>query len=182
MPISKAKWMLYPANWTELSESVRRRAGGKCEVCDHAGGEWGYRTADKVWHPVDRARLAHRGAPPFMLAIAPGKLVKVVEVKLTVAHRDCDPSNNAPDNLACWCDYCHLTHDGARANKLRHAEAVKRRAEYRATLAAGDLFDARPPSKAAKRRRRQATSSGKARRGGRRTVSTSGTEGASAPL
>lgn len=155
MPISKEKWKQYPADWPAISAAAKERAGWKCEACGLTAGEWGYRTATKEWVSVDRAKLEAEGKrPPFWLALAPGKLVKVVDVKLTTAHRDHTPANCDPANLVCWCDYHHLTHDGARANRLRKAEAQQRRSAVRATLAVGDLFDD-PPKRTKQPRRRR---------------------------
>lgn len=56
-------------------------------------------------------------------------------VVLTVAHLDHVPENCGDDNLRHWCQRCHNTYDAPK----RAAGVAERR---KATLAAGDLFEA----------------------------------------
>ena len=54
-------------------------------------------------------------------------------VVLATCHRDHDPMNNDPANLAALCQRCHILHDNAE--HLR-----RRRLTYLARRAIGDLF------------------------------------------
>jgi 5-methylcytosine-specific restriction endonuclease McrA len=95
MPIRPENRHRYPANWRELSLQIRRdRAGWVCEA-PGCGAQQGKP------HPVT------------------GSLVV-----LTVAHVDQQPENNAPTNLAAWCQRCHLNHD--RPHNVRQAKRTRR--------------------------------------------------------
>ena len=49
------------------------------------------------------------------------------------AHRDHDPTNNRPGNLAALCQRCHLLHDRAEHRRRRWLGLFRRKA-------LGDLF------------------------------------------
>ena len=55
---------------------------------------------------------------------------RMVDIILTVAHIDHDPTNNAPDNRKALCQQCHLRHD------VEHHRQTRRKKK-----AIGDLFD-----------------------------------------
>lgn len=91
-PIRPEMRALYPANWDEISLSIRRdRAGWRCECV----GECGRGTH------AGRCPNVH-GQPAY------GSGSKVV---LTTAHRDHDPPNVDPANLFAACQGCHLHYD-----------------------------------------------------------------------
>ena len=55
---------------------------------------------------------------------------RMVDIVLTIAHLDHDPSNNDPDNLRALCQQCHNRHD------VEH-----RRQSRRSRKAVRDLFE-----------------------------------------
>lgn len=96
MPMDRSK---YPANWNDISWSVRNAAGWRCEGSPK--------------YPDCRAE--HRQPHPETGS----------EVILTVAHLDHNTWNNDPANLRAWCQRCHLAHDQeihALHRKLHAAE------------------------------------------------------------
>ncbi|MFB7845482.1 hypothetical protein ACFC34_00400 [Streptomyces sp. NPDC056053] len=114
MPIRPENRNRYPANWPEISASIRfGRANRRCECMGECG------------------RGTHDGRCPNMhggLAYGTGS-----RVILTVAHLDHTPENCAPENLRAMCQGCHLHYD---KDHHRETAAATRRA---AVEAAGQL-------------------------------------------
>lgn len=48
MPIKKERRSLYPDNWKKISLEVRRKARGRCEICDALNGKPHPITGSKV--------------------------------------------------------------------------------------------------------------------------------------
>lgn len=57
--------------------------------------------------------------------------------RLQVAHRNHDPSDRSPSNLAVWCSACHMLHDRYQHAERRAADRVYR--EQLEAEAAGQL-------------------------------------------
>lgn len=108
MPITTDKAALYPADWFEITQEVKLRAGWCCEGspaypdCRRAHGE-----------PIDPARPTKR-------------------VVLTVGHLNHNPADNGSvgkrDNLKAWCQRCHVTYDSelhALSSLTRKARALR---------------------------------------------------------
>lgn len=51
MPIKPENKSLYPSNWPEIRETIRARAGDKCEECHIRNHSVGYRDEDGCFHP-----------------------------------------------------------------------------------------------------------------------------------
>lgn len=97
IPIAARKRREYPADWPELSRTIRfRRAGGLCEFC----------------------RMARHGEVHPLT----GSLVI-----LTVAHLDHDHRRGDPNDLAAMCQRCHNIYDGPlrRRNAARTRRAKR---------------------------------------------------------
>ncbi|MHC0430920.1 hypothetical protein ACX6XY_12110 [Streptomyces sp. O3] len=91
MPIRPENRDRYPANWPEISEAIKNRAGWQCE-CE---GECG--------------RGSHTGrCPNRHRQPAYGTGSRVI---LTTAHLDHTPEHCEPDNLRAMCQGCHLHYD-----------------------------------------------------------------------
>lgn len=104
MPIKPENRRRYPADWRRIAESIRERAGDRCE------GSPAYpdcRAVNGQPHPVTGSRVV-----------------------LTVAHLDHRPESCEPSNLRAWCQRCHLTYD---AQHHAQEAAVTRRARVRVT-------------------------------------------------
>ena len=85
MPIRPENKARYPKDWKRIADSIRERAGQKCE------GSPAYpdcRAANGQPHPVTGSRVV-----------------------LTVAHLDHTPEHCEPENLKAMCQRCHLTYD-----------------------------------------------------------------------
>lgn len=109
-PISPARRHLYPANWPEISNRVRRDADWRCMECDVPHLQLGYRYPKRggEWRPVDdRASAAVNQCLEDLRGPA-GRLTRII---ITVHHVDGDPTNNATDNLRALCQRCHLRAD-----------------------------------------------------------------------
>jgi hypothetical protein len=122
MPIRESQRGLYPANWPEISLSIREdRAGWRCEC----SGECGHRHAG-------RCEAAQYDPHP----------VTGSQVILTVAHLDHTPENCDPANLRAMCQRCHLAYDAD------HHAATRAAAQRQAQEDAGQLlldFEAAAP-------------------------------------
>ena len=60
-------------------------------------------------------------------------MIRSTRVFLATAHRNHDTSDNAPGNLAAWCQRCHILHDRDEHRRRRRLTFLRRRA-------LGDLF------------------------------------------
>lgn len=102
MPIKPENKRRYPPNWKEIRAAILARAGHRCE--------------GSPAHPDCRVEN-------YALHPETGSLVV-----LTIAHLDHQPENNAPENLAAWCQRCHLQYDAdhhrINAWKTRRARSL----------------------------------------------------------
>lgn len=96
MPIRPENKDRYPADWDEISLDVRKAAGWRC-VCL---GEC--RRPALHLDPVDGRCRNRQGQPAY------GTRSRVV---LTVGHRNHLPEDCRLENLAAWCQGCHLHYD-----------------------------------------------------------------------
>lgn len=134
MPIRPENRNRYPKNWKAIADSIRARAGNRCEGspdfpdCRVQNGAVGYRESGRwiqLGASVDEAGLA------IDAAVEDG--FKVVRIVLTVAHLDHQPENCSPENLRAWCQRCHLHYD-------RHHHAQTRASTSRTGKATADMF------------------------------------------
>ncbi len=136
MPIRPELQSLYPLNWKAISARIRfERANGRCEGCGKPHGQSVRYLADGRWSDAVLGSWRNRvGGPadwPRLDDLAAGRTMRVI---LAAAHLDHDPRRNTDDNLAAWCQICHLHHD-----RERHRE--QRRITYRMRWAVGDLLE-----------------------------------------
>jgi hypothetical protein len=61
-------------------------------------------------------------APEVLRLIAAGEL-RQIRVKVGVAHINQTAGDDRDENLAAWCDWCHLAHD--RPEHLIHARVTR---------------------------------------------------------
>lgn len=102
MPIKPELRKLYPKNWKEIREKILARADNKCEFCGVPNYTW----------------------RPCLCSTSPSDAVQVI---LTIAHLDHDPTNNDPNNLRALCQRCHNRYDAKhRAVNRSHTAAIKR--------------------------------------------------------
>lgn len=116
-PISATRKALYPANWDQISRHVRAEALWRCEECEVADREVGYRWPDTggEFRAVD---AKHSVAVFQCLKDLRGPNATFTRIVLTVHHIDGDPTNNERNNLVALCQRCHLQAD-ARLRKQR---------------------------------------------------------------
>ena len=136
MPIRPELRALYPYNWKAISARVRfERAQGRCESCGKPHGERVRYLTDGRWCDSEQGTWRDRAgglAPwPRLDELISGRSMRVI---LAAAHVDHDPRHNAYENLAAWCQLCHLRHD-----RKRHLE--QRRITYRMRWAIGDFWE-----------------------------------------
>lgn len=121
MPIRAEMKALYPKNWKEIRASILERADNACE-CD---GQCGHRHPMLVCCAPNRSHVTwfESGEEtkwlPFNFAQYDTRGVRepIVEIVLTIAHLDHDPTNNDPSNLRAMCQRCHLRYDSKEHQK-----------------------------------------------------------------
>ena len=107
MPIRKEELARYPADWKQISLSIKERAGWRCECEGECAG-----LGHQAWSLNNRqARCPnlHGQASEFTGA----------KVVLTTAHLDHVPEHCQPENLKSYCNACHLNYDRAQHAKTR---------------------------------------------------------------
>jgi len=122
---------LYPKNWTDIANSIKDKAGWKCEQCGKPcrNGE----TVDEFISKSYRAGMTNYNRQLLtydewdeIVKKAPGRFV------LTVAHLDHDPSNNSTRNLKALCSVCHLRYDAQRKADDRKKNPKKKKKKKKA--------------------------------------------------
>lgn len=108
MPILPENRGLYPDDWPEIRERIRKRAGDRCEWCGAKNHAIGWRDdSGKFWEDPYFKRDGQ-------------KEIKIVG---TTAHLNHDPTDNRDENLAFLCQRCHNRHD-APVRAARRREKV----------------------------------------------------------
>lgn len=138
---------LYAVNWEAISAAIRERAGHRCEWpgCNVPNGAFILRSLDDAARYLilhdDGIYRTPEGRPVRLSEMpdeyADARLVKVV---LTVAHLDHDVTNNAADNLRCWCQLHHLRYDAKLHAANARATRVRKREQARAEQGERRLF------------------------------------------
>jgi hypothetical protein len=104
VPIRESEKARYPADWPEIRERIRARAGDKCEWCEVANG----------------ALIDREGWGKYVTLTGPladleemndGKYY--VRVVCTTAHLNHTPEDCRDENLAFLCQKCHNGYDAA---------------------------------------------------------------------
>jgi hypothetical protein len=158
MPIKDKS--VYSEDWPETSKLARERAGNRCEICRVHQYAVGYRQADGSFYQ-NRGNLhcdasgygEHPNGEPLTYSEArefanqynhcfvDGSKIPTdddgnrwIVIVLTVHHKDFNPGNNDPQNLACLCQRCHNTAD-------IEFRCGNRKSSRLARMAAGSLFE-----------------------------------------
>lgn len=106
-PIRPERRDLYPENWPEISRAIRVRADFVCECDGRCGKHSEPCTAeDRRPHPDTGSRVV-----------------------LTVAHLNHDEADCREENLAAYCQRCHLAYDADHHAATRRETARKARAD-----------------------------------------------------
>jgi hypothetical protein len=105
----------YPDNWEEIRERILRRSNNRCEKCgvmnhvlinksdrsDPSPQQW------DMYNSMLRAEYSKAQAI---------KRMEFTRIVLTIAHLNHDKENHdvKDEDLAAWCQKCHLGHDMPR--------------------------------------------------------------------
>ncbi len=162
MPIRPENRDLYSADWPAIRQEVLDREGHRCRRCRVPDHRWGIRwragtftilttmaTHTKV-RPCVNEDEAKEAAENIFLGVhfdgrdlwrrsehhetchRSGRLVQIV---LTVAHLDHDPTNNGTKgnrpNLQALCQRCHNLHDGPHRRETAGRTRDRRRGQQR---------------------------------------------------
>ncbi len=134
MPIKPENRKLYPGGsptspeWKALRSRILEREDNACKFCRAPNHQW-------IWRALDGGSYMLAKGDVFdsetgkRLGVARGSEYpgnNMVQIILTIAHLDQDPTNNEDDNLAALCQRCHNRHDAPHrqknAAKTRHAK------------------------------------------------------------
>lgn len=128
LPENRAR---YPQNWDEIRADILQRARQRCEGenCGIRNRAWGYRDVHGRFQDLGRKQLEAVGytKPPFNLNVrdrAGERVVRVIEIVLTIAHLDHRPENNDPSNLKALCQKCHNVYDREHRAMTRRIRAA----------------------------------------------------------
>jgi 5-methylcytosine-specific restriction endonuclease McrA len=134
--------------WQETRARILKRDGNCCAQCGKPNREAVETVTFKnskglpfmLWRAVSSAwwawyngkRFLAKDADQFFEGVAWRRKVRVIRVKIGVAHLDHDPANNADSNLRALCDWCHLHYD-----QIHHSETRARRKDAKRPLLEG---------------------------------------------
>jgi hypothetical protein len=118
-------------DWKAARARTLERSGNRCQRCYKPRREW-------VWTATGRMLEGDRIVPVMrwsMTWFQPEKDPRIqwfgparrVKVKVGVAHRNHTPGDNRDENLAGWCDWCHLVYDRGKHHETRaaHKDAAR---------------------------------------------------------
>lgn len=136
MPCDYSK---YPPNWkTEIVPAIRKRSGGKCEMCgveNYSVGYWEknlFHTLSSPPHEVpwmgnESEYKQAKDIQKHLLEWANITEVKPIVIVLTVAHLDHDEKNHDVklDRLKDMCQRCHNRYDRKHRGQTRKNKKLK---------------------------------------------------------
>lgn len=136
MPIRREHRHLYRGpEYRARRERIREREGDACKFCRVPNGKLvgRYKSHPGCCYGVEdgveyMAGVGKTGRHRSHRSGVPDRVAKIV---CTLAHLDHDPTNNAEENLAFLCQWCHLHHDqgqhqaNARATRTLRKDAAR---------------------------------------------------------
>lgn len=134
MPIRPENVARYPADWPQIRERIRRRAGDKCEECGVKNHELGGRLRDGTWYAAlplgddgEALQWPEPGSYANCMSMVSGQTeaLRIIKIVCTCAHLDHTPENCADSNLKFLCQRCHLRYD--HEHHQRNAYETRRR-------------------------------------------------------
>ncbi|OAH29755.1 hypothetical protein AX289_29535 [Methylorubrum populi] len=137
MPIRREHRFFYPIDWPQLSAVIRfGRAKGRCEGCGRPHGQTVFHLGDGRWWDEEAASWRDGTGQFVCLPVGADDVLRIARttrVVLATGHRNHDTADNAPANLAAWCQRCHMLHDRPEHMRRRWLTLFRRKA-------LGDLF------------------------------------------
>jgi hypothetical protein len=119
MPIKPENRAKYPADWKEIRERIRQRAGNCCEFCGIGNHLIGYRIYGGSFRRLRDVK------PGTMLETQGGLRVKAFRIVCTVAHLNHTLEDHRDEVLAFLCQRCHLAHDAPQHAESRRKNRAK---------------------------------------------------------
>lgn len=123
MPIKPDRDKLYPGGssrspeWQAIRETVKQRAGNKCERCGVKNHAIGGRDPSGKFHRAQpsgqgslRMHWPELGTYGWCTGWRSGPL-RIIKIVCTVGHESHDESCTDLEQLKFWCQRCHLAHD-----------------------------------------------------------------------
>lgn len=140
VPIRRERRWLYPIDWPLISQRVRfeiegPHGRGRCWTCGKPHGHEIRVLADGRWFdPEQHTWRDDHGRDAAWPDVVDACTVRRTRVILAACHRDHDPANVTPPDLAAWCQRHHMLH-----NRAFHRRQVRVTILLRRAL--GDLFE-----------------------------------------
>jgi hypothetical protein len=128
MPINPENKSKYPADWPQIRDRIREREGHCCKWCKAPNRKFIARSSCGSYYMLANGDIlnADNGETVFRSELVLFQAKKWIEVVLTVAHLDHDPTNNTDENLAALCQRCHNRYDSEhRAESRAKTRALK---------------------------------------------------------
>ena len=119
MPIKPENKKLYPKNWKEIRQKILERSENRCAFCGVLNHSIGYRNKDGEF--IECEGMAAEAAD------LDGE--HLIQIILTIAHLDHNPTNNNPENLRALCQKCHNNYDKEHRKETRRKTLDKKRGQ-----------------------------------------------------
>lgn len=139
VPIRTETRWLYPIDWELISKRIRFEVAGphgkgRCWTCGKPHGHFVRVLPDGRWlDPILNTWRDDGGNDAPWPDVVEACSIRTTRVILAACHKDHDPSNVRPRNLAAWCQRHHLLHDRDYHRRQFRTTILLRRAM-------GDLF------------------------------------------
>jgi len=124
-PILPENRDLYPDDWPNIRERIRKRAGDRCEWCGVENHAVGWRDDSGRFRPGEHCDDE-------------GRLLKSIKIVCTTAHLNHDPTDCRDENLAFLCQQCHNRYDAPVRAARRREKLLDRMGQTRLFETRGD--------------------------------------------
>jgi len=120
VPIRPENKARYPADWKQISEAIREKAGQRCEWCGKPNRKVVTCAPGGRWLDLDAGYWRDRFGSYIPLKNRP-KLSeqRPVRIVLTTAHLNHTPEDCRPETLRALCQACHLRYDAPHKARQR---------------------------------------------------------------
>lgn len=116
MPIKPENKKLYPKDWKRIRAAILDRDSHQCRLCFVENHATGIRSSIGEFTEISGMECETIGLEG----------ARTIQIVLTIAHFDQDPTNNNWNNLAALCQRCHNIIDASARAKNAGATRAKK--------------------------------------------------------